>query len=210
MKRDLGLSGDALRARLAVEAAAVGQQKKLRAELGPGFGGAWLNRQGTRLVVGVTSASSADAVRAAGAQPQLVEHSLADLDAVKSDLDKHAAAAGSAVRSWYADPATNNVVVEATSQAAGDAFTHASGARGVTVKVIDGSDAARPMSDIRGGDQFQVQASSGAIALCSIGFSVSGGFVTAGHCGVFGEATGQNNYLMGHVMAASYPGHDWA
>ena len=46
---------------------------------------------------------------------------------------------------------------------------------------------------------------------CSVGFSVNGGFVTAGHCGTTGTATqGYNQVAQGTFRGSSFPGNDYA
>jgi streptogrisin C len=46
---------------------------------------------------------------------------------------------------------------------------------------------------------------------CSIGFSVHGGFVTAGHCGQPGASVrGWDGSLMGQFRGSSFPGNDYA
>ena len=210
LARDLGLSGDRLRSRLAVEAAAPVVQRRLQAKLGASYGGAWLAADGSSLVVGVTDATQAAEVRAAGAEPKVVARSAGELAATKSTLDKHAAAAGRAVQSWYVDPATNSVVVQATETAAAATFIKASGATGARVELTTNSAAYRPVSDVRGGDEFEVSVGNGVYTLCSVGFSVSGGYVAAGHCGTAGKATTGNWVTQGTFQASVFPGNDWA
>lgn len=210
LQRDLGLSWPALRARLDTEAVAPIQERRLRTELGAAFGGAWLAGDGSALVVGITDPARAGAVRAAGAQPQVVEHSAADLDATKAALDRHARAAGTAIQSWYVDPATNSVVVQASGRSAADAFIKASGVTGVRVAMQTAARAYRPVYDIRGGDEFNVDIGGGYVAICSVGFAVSGGFVTAGHCGTAGEVTYGSGVSQGTVRASVFPNNDWA
>jgi streptogrisin C len=58
----------------------------------------------------------------------------------------------------------------------------------------------------RGGDAYYP-----GNARCSIGFSVNGGFVTAGHCGGVGTSTsGVNGVAQGTVRGSSFPGNDYA
>src|SRR5688500_14520655 len=54
LRRDLGLDDTQLHHRLVVEAAAPFVERRLRAELGATYGGAWVARDGGSLVVGVT------------------------------------------------------------------------------------------------------------------------------------------------------------
>ena len=65
----------------------------------------------------------------------------------------------------------------------------------------------RPLYDIVGGDPYYINGTS----RCSIGFSVVGGFVTAGHCGTPGASTtGYNGAAQGTFQASSFPGDDMA
>jgi streptogrisin C len=63
------------------------------------------------------------------------------------------------------------------------------------------------MYDIRGGDQYVINGNT----LCSIGFAVAGGFVSAGHCGGAGSPTlGYNNVAQGTFAASQFPGNDFS
>nr|WP_258545681.1 S1 family peptidase [Micromonospora provocatoris] len=60
---------------------------------------------------------------------------------------------------------------------------------------------------MRGGDAYLINNAG----RCSVGFSVVGGFVTAGHCGRPGDrTTGSNRAAQGTFAASSFPGDDWA
>ncbi|WP_307867810.1 ricin-type beta-trefoil lectin domain protein [Umezawaea beigongshangensis] len=209
MRRDLRLTDEQIEGRLAVEAAAPVVERQVRTELGADFGGAWLPEDGRALVVGVTDPSKVDAVREAGAEPKLVEHSEERLDDLKSTLDGVAAEAGEQIHGWYVDPASNSVVVVADPAAQDSAreFAAASGAAGDEVRVVAAQgEAPRPMHDIRGGDEYVINRNT----LCSVGFSVQqGGFVTAGHCGAVGSPTaGFNGVAQGTFRGSSFPGDD--
>ena len=63
------------------------------------------------------------------------------------------------------------------------------------------------MYDIRGGDQYVINGNT----LCSVGFPVAGGFVSAGHCGGVNSPTlGYNNVAQGTFAGSSFPGNDYA
>jgi hypothetical protein len=100
--------------------------------------------------------------------------------------------------------------VQAAPAARADAtaFVKASGADPAAVRVVASTEGApRPMYDIRGGDQYVINGNT----LCSVGFSVNGGFVTAGHCGGVGSPTlGFNNVSQGTFAGSSFPGNDYA
>lgn len=208
MKRDLGLDGDQAAARLARSEWAGGVSATLAAQTGESFGGAWLAEDGNTLKIAVTDSESASAVKAAGAVPVLVKRSEADLDALKVTLDE-ALSKASGVTGWYVDVATNKVVVVAkpTAQAKALRLVKQAGVASgsVTVKVSDAQP--KPLIDVRGADPYFINIGGGQ-ARCSIGFSVEGGFVTAGHCGEEGTATTDpNGTAQGTVELSVFPGN---
>ncbi|GAA0555005.1 hypothetical protein GCM10010172_42020 [Paractinoplanes ferrugineus] len=208
MRRDLELDDGQIAARLRTEAAAPVVEKRLRARLGSAFAGAWIPDGASKLTVAVTSAASEASVRAEGATPILVRHDAASLAATRTKLDRNAALAAQAdVRGWYVDVPDNRVVVLAkpgAEEAAAD-FARTSGAAEVTVQAL--AEQPRPMYDIRGGDQYVINGNT----LCSVGFAVAGGFVSAGHCGGTGSPTlGYNNVSQGTFAGSSFPGNDYS
>ncbi len=210
LRRDLGLTTAQVRARLAMEAAAPVTERRLRAELGDAFAGAWLPATGS-LVVALTDPAAAATVRAAGAEPTVVARSERQLDVVKAALDRRADAPGGvdrAIHSWHVDVVTNTVVVSAapSAGAAAAAFVASAGVDPAAVRMVGSTGAPRTLYDVRGGDQYLINGN----ILCSIGFSVAGGFVTAGHCGGVGSNTaGYNNVAQGTVRGSSFPGNDY-
>ncbi|WP_433791727.1 S1 family peptidase [Actinoplanes sp. CA-252034] len=208
MKRDLGLSGEQAATRLARSEWAGGVSATLAAQTGEDFGGAWLASDGTTLKVAVTDSDAASAVKAAGAVPVLVKRSEAELDALKTKLDT-AAAEVEGLTGWYVDVPTNKVVVVAQPGEKADALAVARRAGlstdVVTVKVSSAKP--KPLFDVRGADPYFINVGGGQ-ARCSIGFSVTTGFVTAGHCGEEGTATtGFNNQAQGTVEFSVFPGN---
>lgn len=207
LQRDLGLSAEAAQVRLAAEAEASQLEPQLRAELGDVYAGAWLTSTAGRLVVAVTDPAQVATVRAAGAVPRLVERSASELDAARMRLDRRADAAPALVTGWHVDAATNQLVVTAHPAAAGDAagFAAATGVAADAVQVEVSTATPRPMVDVRGGDAYFPGNSR-----CSIGFSVVGGFVTAGHCGGAGTSTrGFNQQAQGTVQGSVFPTRDY-
>ena len=206
LRRDLGLTTAQVRSRLAMEAAAPVTESRLRAELGSVFAGARLPVGGGPLVVAVTDPATVATVRAAGAEPTVVARTEDELAATKAALD--AGAADPAVHSWHIDVATNTVVVSAAPDgvAAAEKFVASAGVDPAAVRVVGSTGTPRTLYDIRGGDQYLINGNT----LCSIGFSVAGGFVTAGHCGGVGSGTaGYNNVAQGTVRGSSFPGNDY-
>jgi streptogrisin C len=209
MRRDLNLTDAQIAVRLRVEAAAPTVEKRLRDRLGPVFGGAWIPTGGDRLTVAVTTASATATVRAEGADAAVVQRSERQLYATMAALDRHSAVAGKQIHGWYVDVTANRVVVVAGSGAgtAARTFAAASGVAAAAVTVVESAEAPRPLYDIRGGDQYVINGNT----LCSVGFAVAGGFVTAGHCGGTGSPTlGYNNVSQGTFAGSSFPGNDYA
>lgn len=199
--RHLDLNEDEAKARLADEKRASETNLELRKQLGHRYAGGWLNKTGDTLVVGVTDAAAVNSVRAGGAEPRLVEYSESELDTVRSTLDKNRAAARG-VASWYVDVTTNSVVVNARSVEAGTRFVRASGVDRDAVRVVRSDESPRPLIDVVGGNAYYI----GTGSRCSVGFSVNGGFVTAGHCGRTGASTSQPT---GQFAGSSFPGNDY-
>ena len=209
IQRDLHLTAAAAKARLVSDGKARTTALTLQARLGSNFGGSWLDKSG-KLVVGTTVSSETDLIRSMGAKVEVVARSSSQLDAIRAKLDHHSAKAGAGVHSWYVDPVTNAVVVNADSVAKGKSFATAAGASPSGIRTVVSSREPRPMSDVRGGDQYS-RPVTGGLVLCSVGFSVVGGFVTAGHCGTAGDSTlGFDNSAQGTYQASTFPGNDYA
>jgi streptogrisin C len=198
LQRDLGWSPAEAAVHQADELATRPVEGALRLRLGERFGGAWYDGG---LKVGVLDQASADAVLAAGAEPVRVARSEKALSQDKARLDSVKASAD--VYSWYVDPESNTVVVEAKTTAAAKGFARKAGVRAA----VEVGQAPKPLYDIRGGDQYVINGNT----LCSVGFSVNnGGFVTAGHCGGTGSPTlGYNNVSQGSFAGSSFPGNDY-
>jgi streptogrisin C len=216
MQRDLGLTAKGARERIARDSAAGRTGLALRKKLGSAYGGAWLTAD-ANLVVAVTDSDMADEVTAAGATPKLVDLSAANLDALKADLDASAAKAPAAsVPGWYIDSKTNTVVVQARGNtAAARAFIRASGVDTDAVRVVRTSERPKTLANVRGGDAYFIGENGNDS--CSVGFSVNGGFVSAGHCGKAGaktvasETSGKKEFVeLGEFQGSSYPGDDYA
>jgi streptogrisin C len=203
LQRDLRLSADQAQRRLDSERAATRTLAELRQDVSTAYAGGWLNKDSGQLMVAVTDSALADEVRAAGAQPKIVERTANELDTLKQSLDRRAAAASPELPGWYVDVATNSVVVLANAGAEAAAREFAGDAPGV--RVVSTDEAPVPFFDVRGGDPFFI-----GNGRCSVGFSVVGGFVTAGHCGQVGDdTTGFNRQAQGTFSASSFPGDDF-
>ncbi|USQ85158.1 S1 family peptidase [Streptomyces phaeoluteigriseus] len=211
MRRDLGLSERQARERLAAERTATAVEPQARRAAGTSYGGAWFDAEEGRLTVAVTSDASPTtlrAVRSTGAAVRTVEHSARELDTAKARLDRLAAPQG--VSSWHVDPEANTLVVEVVRDKAADNdvrrfVSQAREAGPVSVETV----AAAPRTFAAGtvgGDPYYT-----GNARCSIGFSVHGGFVTAGHCGRAGAGvSGWDRSYIGTFQGSSFPDNDYA
>jgi hypothetical protein len=216
MEHDLGLTRAQAQARLRDEATATRVEPKAERAAGASFGGSWFDPASGKLVVGVTNEQSAAAVTRAGASPRLVAHSAKELDAVKAGLDRQVrkTKAPAGVSSWRVDVESDSVVIDVRKGAEHDAAVGAflaTAERGDKAGVItvDTTAVQAPTTlaaGTVGGDPF----TSHGIR-CSIGFSVIGGFVTAGHCAQVGAAVyGWDGSYVGNFQAGTFPGNDYS
>ncbi|MFS8197915.1 S1 family peptidase [Streptomyces sp. CWNU-52B] len=211
MRRDLGLTQAGAEARLAAEKTATATEPKARRAAGAAYGGSWFDAESGKLTVAVkTGASSAtlDSVRETGASVRGVKYSARQLDAAKTRIDKLAAPEG--VSNWYVDAESSSVVVGVVAAQRADndvrAFLARARATGpVTVKETSSAPETFAAGTV-GGDPFY----TGNVR-CSIGFSVQGGFVTAGHCGGAGQSvSGWDRTYVGNIQGSSFPDNDYA
>lgn len=203
LQRDIGLTPDAARARLAADKHASDTGNTLRKHIPASFGGAWIDAG--KLVVGVTDSKALEAVHAAGGQARLVSRTEGHLEAVKSKLDANSALAPATVPGWFVDPTSNSVVIKSRPSdfRAAYRFAAVSGADMSAIRVEASEESPQPLIDVIGGNAYYI----GSGTRCSIGFSVNGGFVTAGHCGRTGATTTQPS---GTFRGSSFPGNDYA
>ncbi|WHT19937.1 S1 family peptidase [Crossiella sp. CA-258035] len=204
MQRDLGLTAEQAADRVASELKATEVEKSVRDALGNAFAGAHFDEGSAKLVVSVTDAAKAAAVEAAGATAKVVSRTAAALDGVKGALDAAESSLPKGVTGWYVDVKSNNVVVNVQPGAANEARAQlAALPEAAAIKVVETDEAPTPLYDVRGGDAYYMGGGR-----CSIGFSVQGGFVTAGHCGRTGTATqGFNRVAQGTFRGSTFPGN---
>jgi hypothetical protein len=216
MVHDLGLTKAQAQRQLQQQAAATALTPKAEKAAGSAYGGSWFDRKDGRLVVAVTDAGAARAVAKTGAATTLVTHTARQLDAAKSAVDAAARQqkAPAGVSSWGVDLASNQVVISVRAGHAADPAVRAFVARaerGDTAHsvVVRTTAAAAPTTlsaGTVGGDPY----TSHGIR-CSIGFSVIGGFVTAGHCSQVGAAVyGWDGSYVGNFQAGTFPGNDYS
>jgi streptogrisin C len=217
LQRDLGLSLADVDAMLDTLAGADELASQLRADLDTAFGGSWFDHQTGTLVVAVTDPAAARAVRAAGAEPQLVRHSEGELDAIHGELDALVKTDPDALASaltWTVDVRVNRVVVTVPT---GEASTFASLAAeyGSAIRIEETPAELTQLSHdgtwLDGGVQY-VNTSGGWS--CSVGFNVRNPntgaryFLTAGHCGDPPQGTRHGTMNLGPFVESWFPGFD--
>ncbi|MFI7099080.1 S1 family peptidase [Streptomyces sp. NPDC050161] len=191
MRRDLGLTPEQARARLAQEAEAQRTAAAVRHALAGPAAGMWFDKTTGRLVVAVTGADEARQVEAAGAVAQRVGHSHGQLASLVRQISVKAGNGVAGVTGWGIDERANGVVVRvdrATRTEATDTFAgtvqQLGAAAGIPVRVARSDQSPRRQGGkVVGGEKWL----PGNEGICSIGFSVTGaagfrGFLTAGHC----------------------------
>ncbi|WP_036958956.1 S1 family peptidase [Promicromonospora kroppenstedtii] len=200
MERDLGLTTSQAVARLKTDEALSDKQHAIAKSLDKGYAGAWVS--GTELFVAVTDKAGAAEVRAAGAKAVTVDRSLAQLDRLATKA--YRAAPEAEVAGAYVDVESNSVVLEVAegAKAAVAAAVERAGIAAGTVSLVEVKEMPRTFINVIGGNAYYIGGSR-----CSVGFSATGGFVTAGHCGDVGNATTSPS---GTFRTSSFPGNDYA
>lgn len=200
MSRDFGISAAEALTRIRQEKVALKIAPDARTAAGESYGGSWF--AGGRLVVAVTDPARVDAVRATGAEPVLRTRTFASLNAVKARIDRSARerSVPADIVSWRVDPRRGAVVVDALPGA---------DVSGLPKDVVVNTEGVQRPSTLAagtvGGDPFY----TGNVR-CSIGFSVHGGYVTAGHCNVGARNVyGWDRSWQGEFVGSSFPGNDY-
>ncbi|MEV8070381.1 S1 family peptidase [Streptomyces sp. NPDC085995] len=208
MQQDLGLTRSQAVDRLAAETKARETERGAERAAGDAYGGSWFDAESGKLVVALTRGGAREAVEAAGARVKLVRHSERELDATMRRVDALHAPAG--VTGWHVDPEANSVTVDVVAAHQDDNDVKAFVARALKagpVTVNKTGKAPRTLAaGTVGGDPYY----TGNVR-CSIGFSVYGGFVTAGHCATPGAAVnGWDGSYIGNFQGSSFPDNDYA
>nr|WP_156000914.1 S1 family peptidase [Streptomonospora sp. PA3] len=206
MQRDLGLTASEAEQLLKQESRARSLEDELRADLGSDFGGAVFDAESGELTVSVTDADAVEEVEDAGAEAEVVDHGQKALNKVVSELNSSAEAAGSGVTGWYADVEADTVVmtVEKGAVEAGKELIAEAGVDADAVKVKQSTEQPKTFADIVGGNAYYINGS----ARCSIGFAVTTGFVTAGHCGGTGDSVQGAGGGSGSFAGSVFPSRD--
>lgn len=208
MKRDLGLNAEEAHIRVARELKATEVIEQLKNK--SGYAGAWL--VDGELNVAVTDEALKSEVAAAGANAQVVSTELSKLEAAKKALDelyvkqtlgKRAEEAN--IAAYFVDVTANKLIIEALADSTAQAadFAKQVGLSESEYQVVTVEEMPSTFVTVRGGDAYYINNS----ARCSVGFSVTGGFVSAGHCGTTGNtATTSSGTNIGTFAGSRFPG----
>jgi streptogrisin C len=211
MKRDLGLDAEQAHVRVARELKATEVIEQVRTLAGNSFGGAWL--VDGELNVAVTDEALTSELAAAGATPLVVSTPLSKLEEAQKALDKidieqalGKRSGENGIAAYYVDVASNKLVLEALSGSVAQAEELAK-----QVGLVESEFEVRTVSSlpttfatVRGGDAYLINRSG----RCSVGFSVTTGFVSAGHCGTAGTTvTTSGGATLGSFSGSVFPGN---
>ncbi|UZN02580.1 S1 family peptidase [Cellulomonas sp. S1-8] len=201
LERDLGVPRAEAGQRLAFQADAATKVRTLTQALGATYAGAWVDPAAGTVHVATTTPTKVRGPMATGVTTVTVERTLAQLESLGATLD--AAGLPADVATWYVDVPTNKIVVEAVGDtAAAAALVAAAGLPAEAVTLAAAPAAPQTFIDVIGGRAYYINSRS----RCSVGFSVQGGFVTAGHCGTTGASTTSPS---GTFRGSSFPGNDY-
>ncbi|MGV9562755.1 S1 family peptidase [Streptomyces sp. NPDC003480] len=168
--------------------------------------GSWIADDGTS-VVAVTDSAAAAEVKAAGARPKMVRHSMDQLKSATHTLSSAPKVAGTA---WAVDYRTNQVVVEADSSVSASDWSRMKRLAGGMGNFVR-------MQRTQGRFTTRVNGAQPVFSTggrCSAGYNVTKGqtefILTAGHCGPggtlwFSDNTGQTQ--LGRTVTSEFPGN---
>ena len=212
LQRDLHLTEAQAADRLAREETARGVEQRAKDALGATYAGSWYDAASGRLIVQTTGSTEVNALKGTDSEVRKVARSAAELDAVKSGIDALAGKrAPAAINGWHVDVETNSVVVAVNRAKVDDAakgFLEKAVAGRDHVRVVDEADSPRTFADVVGGWPYYINYA----ARCSVGFSVYGGFVSAGHCGTPGSTVtdNANSTVIGSFAGSTFPYYDYS
>jgi len=213
MKRDLGLDAEQAHVRVARELKATEVIEELRTLAGNSFGGAWL--VDGELNVAVTEESLTSDVAAAGAKALVVDVPLSKLEEAKKALDnldiesslgRRSEEAATGIASYYVEVASNKLVIESLAGSTEQAAELAKkvGLTESEYEVRTVQDLPTTFATVNGGDAYLINRAG----RCSVGFSVTTGFVSAGHCGTTGNsASTTGGTTIGTFAGSVFPGN---
>ena len=218
--RDLGLNPRQAVERVTAERNATQRHTAVRQALGTAYAGAWFDPADQKLVVATSDPRMSKAVLASGARPVVVKRSFQELTDIQKRLDQSAIQLSDKhkkmIWQWGVDVMTNAVVITIPT---GDPEALLAAQDFITLGKVDAKairieqsregppTLLQGVQTLRGGDRYNKANGS----WCSVGFAVTGGYVTAGHCVSTNEFVDGYDYTdQGTVMGSQYPGEDRA
>ena len=187
--------------------AEVAEARSVERQLGNEGAGVFFDRGQKSMVVNVTDASAAAEVRDAGASPNVVANSDAELAKVIRALNNRVNVVGTA---WGVDPVANTVLVSLDESVGSREVAEVKAVTNrfpglVTIERADG----KFTTNISGGE-----AITGSGGRCSLGFNVTNGstdfFLTAGHCtNAISDWFTSGGAFIGPTVGSSFPGNDY-
>lgn len=197
--------------RLAQEADAIELHGDIKYLMGDTYAGAWFSAKEGKLHVATTSLKNARLAKQHGASASVVERSYSDLQQLRNSLMEVV----DSNRMWGTDVRTVSVDVVANAisvRHAPDrlqAVTATLNQRMSSLEAIrfeEAHEQATLSSDVRGADPYQNIINS---FICSIGFTSTKGYFTAGHCGEVGNlVNGSNGQSQGAFVLSTWPDTD--
>jgi hypothetical protein len=171
--------------------------------------GSWIGDHGEP-VVAVTDEGAAEEVKAAGAHPKMVRHSMDELDSALEELRSAPRVAGT---SWSVDRSSNEIVVRADRTVSAKDWKRLTElARRIGGSVRMERTEGRYTTRLNGGQP--IFAAGGR---CSAGFNVTDGqrefILTAGHCGPRGSVWFSNTAgtrKVGRTVTSNFPDADFS
>jgi streptogrisin C len=209
LQRDLGLSEADAQELLEVASRAERLEAALQAELGPAYGGLWLDHQTGRLTVGVTDPRLAEVAHAAGVDARSVTYNMRELEAIKAEMDalvEEDSAAFTDLFAWGVDVPNNRVVLTVREGRSG-ILAPLANLYGDALRIEESDSPPRPAHHpwLDGGITYTG---------CSVGFNARNTanglryFLTAGHCGAAGMNVFSHGIFIGPIAHSWFPGLD--
>jgi streptogrisin C len=211
LQRDLHLTADQAAQRLTREETARSVERHAQDVLGSAYAGSWFDADSGKLIALSTDPAKAAPLASKDIEVRTVAHTAAELGAVKTDIDAVAGRrAPGAVNSWYVDVQSNSVVIEVNRTKLDDAarsFLDKAKAGREHVRVVESATSPRPLADVVGGWPYYINFAG----RCSVGFTVYGGFVSAGHCGRPGDTVSDSaGTVIGSFAGSTFPTYDYS
>jgi streptogrisin C len=222
LARDLGLSPQQAHDRIMAEGMAQRILPTLRQALGTAYAGSWFDPTDLKLVVATTDEQTTAAIETNGARSAVVKWNLEQLNNVRQRLDQGALQLSDQQKrpiwKWGVDVKTNSVMItipadDPEALIAAQDFITLSRVDANVIRIEQSKEGPPTLFQsyvVRGGDQYSNTTDG---SLCSVGFSVDGGYVTAGHCseGTTGDVvTGYNGAQQGTFVGSEFPTEDRA